>query len=337
MDPLYLLQRMASISPGALLHLTGRTWLENIDEDNITHQMLVNECFAVMIGEAYELGIEFYCTLSDLCESLYTIDKTLLLFEVVFPTPLYRSITEDESFKKLLSSIVLDSMEIEGETSIQTLLEQLGVFQEKTTSIFKDTYLFLHDKMKSTPVFDAYVRSTFDIDNTPMTAEINNQEIAEYLNSVQTTFQKLLKAADLLYSKGIPRENFVTIYDSINEYKTKAIDPITLDDYTWMHHNKNIDTPTPMTQLLLEKFRIQFTASVPLYEEYYILRDNPVLITDVPSLLLGIYITTCTKDNFLSTVTDTFNKLQANGKTISNDMLILIQNISLILVREYYN
>lgn len=336
MEPLELLERMASISPGVRLHIEGRQWLVNIDEDEITHQMLVNECFAIMINEAYELGIEFFCTLGDLCESFYVIDKTLLLFEVVFPTPLYRSITESDPFKTMISTIVVDGVSYHDESSICTLLERLAIYSDDSmASVFLDTYTFLQDKIKSTPVFDHYVKSILDVDNTPFSPEADVDTIKNYLNYVQLTFTKLLKAADILNNKMKSKSSVVNIYEKINDFKIKASEKDTLDRFSWAYEPKDM-VGQPTIQVLVEKYKTQFQASVPFYEDYFILRKLPVSNEDIPTLILGAYIETKTKEAFLSKVTDIFKRLVANDKIITDEMNFIIQNINIVLVQEFY-
>ena len=141
MDQFFLLDRMATISPGVKLHISGHLWKENVDEDDLTPTILINECFAIVIQEAYELGIEFYCTLADLCESFYTMDKVLLLLEVVFPTPLYRSLVEDSGFKKFIFAVADGTGD--DESSIITILEYLAIYNAETSSVFYDVFEYL--------------------------------------------------------------------------------------------------------------------------------------------------------------------------------------------------
>lgn len=336
MDPQTLLERMASISPGVRHHIVAKTWIENIDEDEINQQMLINECFAIMVGEAYELGIEFYCTISDLCESLYIMDKTLLLFEVIFPTPLYRSITESEGFKKMISSIVLDGVTIDDESTIQTILEHLAVYDLSTSAIFFDTYIFLQDKMKSTPIFDTYVKSTLDLDTTPFSVAVDDNVVKTYLSFVSNTYSKLLRVADSISLKLPVKDPVAPMYDAINNYKTVAASNDTLEVYSWAYSVKDNQEQLPMVQVLVEKYNTQFRASVPFYEDFFILRGDNVDNNTIIPLILGAYLDTTTKSSFITKVSDVFTKLNSEGKIDTSSNTVLIQGVLSILIQEYY-
>ena len=342
MDGSVLLQRMASISPGVRLHITGRMWIVNIDPDEITEKLLVNECFALMINEAFELGIEFYCTLGDLAESYVTIDQTLVLFELLYPTPLYRSITESDSFKNMISSVTIEGAEISGESSVITILEYLAVYNDDSSSTFSDTYSFLKDKMKSTQIFDQYVNSILEVANTPMAVQIDQNVIITYLQHIQSTYSKLLKLADHYFYIQSPLSTFSidrdSVYDSIEEYKTTAIESDNLNQYSWAFNARDDKNPTPVIQALIEKYRIQFCQSIPFYDEYFISRKvTEVTNVDIFTLILGVCIDTETTDAFVSKVQDSFKVLQANGVLITNEQNSLIQQISLMFIQEIYS
>ena len=196
-----LLEKMASISPGVRIHLGGEQWQLQIDADEITPQTLVVECASVMIDEAFEIGIEFYCTRSELCDNFYHLDKLLLLFEVIFPTPLYRSITEDAGFKRWLVATVRDAAGDPDYTTIINILHYLTEDHPTAQNTFLDTYTFLHDKMRSTPVFDAYVMSILETDNTPFEAPVDVDVVTQYLNHIRSNVSRLLRAIDLLHRR----------------------------------------------------------------------------------------------------------------------------------------
>jgi hypothetical protein len=330
-----LLERMASISPGVRAHITGHLWKENIEEDELTKETLVNECFAVMINEAYEIGLEFYCPLGELCESWTTIDHTLLLFELVFPTPLYRSIVEDDSFNRLISSVIMDSMSLAGESAVMTMLEYLALMNEDTAPVFAEPYAFLLDKLKSTPVFDQYVRGILEIQNTPVAVPVDEEMIQEYLEAVQHTFASLLQATDVIAQK-LTDDNLDAVYNSVNEYKLVATNPVTLDIYTWMHDTAKQQEQLPLAQALVVKYTTQFQTSVPFYLEYYVARGEAFSRCDIVNLILGAYISTTTKDAFAARVTDVFKRMQDSGYMATPDIYALFQEVTLVLVQEYY-
>lgn len=338
MDPKTLLERMASISPGVLLHITGQLWQLNIDEDDINQKILVNECFAVMIKEAYDLGIEFYCTLDELCESYYAIDKGLLLFESIFPTPLYRNITESPSFKTVLESIVLNGAEIAGESSVMTLLEHLALYNEPTQSVFADTYAFLQDKMQSTAMFDQYAASILSVANTPRAIEIDPDFVQAYLQLVQMSYSHLLKIADFLNHasiNGLDNFNFDSVYDAIDDYKTIAIEADTLEEYSWAQTAKQESDPLPVTQALIEKYRVQFASSIPFYDEFFIARKITTLTTtDLITLVMGAFLSAQTHEAFSSAVQTSFALLKANNLMLSESQNIMVQQIVLKLIQE---
>lgn len=337
-----LLDRMASISPGVHLHISGHMWKVNIDEDDLTQQMLVNECFAIMIREAYELGIEFFCTIQDLCESFVTIDHTLLLFEVLFPTPLYRSINESDAFKMMISAICLDGSSMADETSAVSVLEYLGLYNEDTTAVFEASFNFLQDKMKSNAMFEQYVASILAVSNTPMAVEVNPDIIAVYLQSVQTIYTELLRITDTLIHQAPPSLievlDTVSVYDSIEEYKTVAIEESTLEEYSWMHAAIQEQEPLPVTQALIEKYRSRFASAVPFHSEYFVLRKITELTNcDLVTLVLGsLLISGASNEAFVASVQTEFQTLKANGVVISDAQNSFTQQLTLFISREMY-
>lgn len=332
-----LLERMASISPGARIQITGKRYQLNIDEDQITQQLLMLQCFSEVVSEAYELGIEFYCTLGDLCQSGYTVDKVLLLFEVIFPSSLYKSITEDEDFKQFLSSVVYNGASYNNESSILTILEYLAIYNEKTKDIFYDTYVFLQDKMVSTPVFDIYVQSIFEASNTKIDIPQNNETTNSYLDLINRNTNKLLKAADLLFSILKIEDQKDSVYNLIQNYKIVNINADTLTTYSWVFGpNKEEELKIPMAQVLQDKYLTQFRASTPFDEDYFILRKEPVLPQHLYTLVLGKYLVSETRDEFYNSSALCFSRL-ADINQFSGTTTLLIQKIIASMAQGYNN
>jgi hypothetical protein len=331
-----LLARMASISPGARLHLEGKLFLEHIDADEIDSQQLVNEVFTVIIDEAYELGIEFHCTLSDLCESFYDLDTVLLLFEVVFPTPLYRSITEDAGFKTVISALVLDGAGDPHETTVMAILTYLARDHRDTQAIFTDTHRFLEDKMTSTPVFDTYVRSILDADNTPFDAPVDVATVTAYIAHIADKVFRLLKAIDVVRLKRrADASGFQIHYNRLDIYKVNATDAAAAPRYAWVYQIRQSPMITPVEQALTVSIVTDFKSTTPFFEEYFTIRQAPLLIEDVISLVLGCFAESFTKESFTSDVDAVFQRL-TKETPLSHDLHLVMQKTVLVLIEEFY-
>lgn len=335
MDPEILLERMASISPSARLQITGHLWRVNIDADEITQQLLMNNCFASVITEAYELGIEFFCTLNDLCQSTYVLDKVLLLFEVVFPSPLYKSIVEDDGFRRFITAVNTEGSSYNGESSIVSILEYLALYNEATRDIFYDTYVFLQDKIHSTPVFDEYVGSILAVDNTPVTVPADETSIQKYMQLIQSQFDRLLSGADSLFRNLPNKGNVVAVYDTIHNYKITTTAQDTLLEFSWAHTVEGEELAIPIAQVLKTKYLMLFRAATPFAEEYFITRNLPVLPEHLYTLVLGAYLVSETKDAFFANVKQVFDRLAAAGRTFDADTKLFIQKLILAMTQEY--
>lgn len=334
-----LLERMASISPGVRVHLGGENWLQHIDADEITPRLLVLECFSVMIDEVYELGIEFYCTREDLCDNLYDLDKTLLLFEVVYPTPLYRSITEDDGFKRWLISTIKDGAGDPNDTTIMNLLNYLAFDHPVSGDVFLGTFNFLHDKIKSTQVFDAYILSILNVDNTPFDVPVDTLSVSEYLTHVQDNITRMLRAIDTLNRKFPSVQNTIQLqYNRVDIYKRNAISTDTLQNNVWMYQiQKQTDVPeTPMMQVLIVKFTKEFEGITPFYEDYFKLLNQEMTRDDIVSLVVGCFERTVTKDAFTSLVDSATQRLSSLMSKTDAGLHVFIQSVCLCLVQEFY-
>lgn len=328
-----LLERMASISPAVRVHLGGNQWRIHIDEDEVTPMILVSECLSMMVDEVFELGVEFFCAREELCENLYHLDKTLLLFEVIYPTPLYRSITEDDSFKRWLSSIVYDGAGDQDYTTITNILQYLAMEHPHAQDTFYDTYVFLQDKIRSTPVFDIYVKSILGADNTPMSTPVDPQVVVPYLNSIQEKFSKLLRATDVL-SRSIPSAPIQ--YTRLHIFKNNAIKPDTVENNIWVYQTLQQTTIpyTPAEQVLLVRIIREFESTTPLFEEYFKLIGSPITQDDIISIVLGCFIKTTTKKAFAASVDSTFQRLDKLLPGLQ--VQVLIQTVCLTLIKEFY-
>jgi len=352
-----LLERMASISPGVRLHLEGKLWLQHIDEDEVDSQQLVNECFSVIVSEAYEIGIEFHCTLNDLCESFYHLDQVLLLFEVVFPTPLYRNITEDASFKTFLTTVVVDGVSNEGESSIMTILHYLAYDhpsltdeEETTQNIFQDSCLFLEDKLRSTPAFDTYVKSILDVDNTPFDVPVDVETLGQYITHVNSRVARLLKAIDTIKTNTIIDVSLIAMqYNRVIIYRNNAIEPTAMPRYAWAYQLTQSPIQTSTEQALLIKINQEFDSITPFYEEYFRIQIpsrwispdsthigmTDFLTQDVISLILGCFDESTTLEAFTSAVDAVFHRFITRGMIMSNEMYALVHRITMSLTQEF--
>lgn len=342
-DPTHLLflERMASISPGVRMHIGGKLWVENIDEDEITPRLILNECFAIMIGEAYELGLEFYCPLPDLCDTLYHLDKVLLLFEVVFPTPLYRSITENAFFKSWLHAAIVDGVDSDETSPILCLLSYLAHDHPATVEIFTDTYLFLHDKLKSTPVFDQYVESLYTIDTIPYQASVDAQELRTYLDHIAATTTQYLHVADLYVTQYTPTEEAKDrLYAAIDLYRRTAIAAETLSNYTWRYLQTTHISSQPLDtleQAICERLTQQFNSNVPLYDLFYTVRAEKPSVDAWVALILGCLETTITQQAFLARVDALFGRLSEGYTVLTEDQRTMLKRIALTMAQEIHS
>ena len=119
----------------------------------------------------------------------------------MYPTPLYRSITEDDGFKRWLISTIKDGAGDPNDTTIMNLLNYLAFDHPVSGDVFLDTFNFLHDKIKSTQVFDAYILSILSVDNTPFDVPVDTLSVSEYLTHVQDNITRMLRAIDTLNRK----------------------------------------------------------------------------------------------------------------------------------------
>jgi len=354
------LERMASISPGVHLHLSGELWKQHIDEDEHTLHDLVLECFSMMIDEAFELGVEFFCSRGELCDTGYHLDRTLLLFEIIFPMPLYRSITEDDGFRTWLTSTVCDGAGDPEQTNIMNLLEYLAFtyrivrhtyippenedissdpdLPEPEISIFQDTYQLLHDKIRSTPVFDEYVTSVLSVNTTPFQCPIDPDEQKDYLDHVNTRITRLLEAVDHL-DRTIPtiHDMIELQYQRIEIYRRVSIASDTLSNNTWafMHVYKPLVPPTPFEQAMIARFIFEQNAQVPLFEVYFRIQENPLTRSDCVSLILGCYDESSTKDVFVTSTASTFYKIRHLMPQADQTLHVFIQNVCLNLAGTF--
>ncbi|CAK9254151.1 unnamed protein product [Sphagnum jensenii] len=333
---------MASISPGVRFHIESETWKQHIDEDEVTIEALVNECATIIIDELYELGVEFFCTRNDLCDGYYHIDKLLLFCEVIFPTPLYRTITEDEAFRRYLVSTVVEGA---GDPEISTAMDILAhlTFQhQQAEDIFLDTYLFLNDTMKSTPVFDRYIISVLNTDNTPFTADIDKNEIDSYLDRFKAATSRLRNAIDEIRLSFDQAKDVVDIqYDRLEQYISNKTDPEALLKYIWvdtMHavEQQSSGQLTPIEQTLMLRYEMEFQSITPFYETYYRLQDSRPNKADALSLVLGAYDTTTTREDFTHQVDTIFQRMAGFQYILDTDIHMFVMSVTMFLVQEFY-
>ena len=334
-----LLERMASISPGVRLHLEGEHWQVHIDADDVTPKLLVNECISLMIDEVFELGLEFFCTRDSLCDSLYHVDKLLLFFEVIYPTPLYRSINEDGQFKSWLISLVRDGAGDTDYTTAMNLLHYLSVDHPSTGDTFQDTYVFLQDKLVSTQTFDTYVQSIIDADNAQFEAPVDHQQVCEYLDHITKNIATLLRVIDFLSnSNPDPSLNIKDQYFRLQEYKTNATRVEGLHNNVWVYHQtkKSDVKPFPIEQAYIERFTIEFESVTPLFERYFRFKGQQLLKEDIFSILLGLITISPTKEVFMSSVDLTFQRLSDITPKSDSTLHVFIQTLCFNISKEAY-
>ena len=335
-----LLERMASISPGVRSHLGGEFWQQQIPEDEIDSNTLVIECFSVMVDEAYEMGLEFFCQRGDLCDTTYHLDLTLLLFETVYPTPLYRNISENTAFKNWIVATIRDGGGNPDNTSVIDLLEFIAIDYPDTNDTFYDTYVFLQDKLKSTPVFDLYVLSILETDVIPFSAPIDVDMVSAYLASVKKGIERYLKIIDTLHNK-VPEvhDQIELQYNRVALYKQNVTAETNLDNYTWVYHIQQnpAEFMTLIEQALLARFTMELEAVVPFYEQYYTLLNQTLTKGDVISLIIGCLMSHTTRETFVQAVDMTFTRLTPLLPKEDTTIRVFITQICLTLSQEFFS
>ncbi len=318
-----LLERMATISPGVRQHITGELWQLNIDQDEITTPTLVNECFSILIGEAYELGLEFYAELAELCDSLYHLDMVVLLCEVIFPTPFYISLTEDPGFKRWVQATFIDAATTEeGDSAIGALLYYLAVENPKTAELFTETYQFLQDKLTSTPSFLSYVERMLEVDNLQFNAIVDPATITSYLTHSQTVASKLLQAVDRWRQAGQLTDTVLkACYNSIDVYRSVASAPDTLTNYVWLYEQtQQAQSLDDTQQVIIVKLTREFESALPFTLAYYTAHAQPIDATATVLLLLGCLVDATTPQTLNLLVTQLQQQLQPLGITALGEL-----------------
>jgi hypothetical protein len=335
-----LLERMASISPGVRSHLGGEFWQQQIPEDEIDSNSLVIECFSVMVDEAYEMGLEFFCLRGDLCDTTYHLDLTLLLFETVYPTPLYRNISENMAFKNWIVATIRDGGGNPDNTSVIELLEFIALDYPDENDTFYDTYVFLQDKLKSTPVFDLYVLSILETDVIPFSAPIDVEMLSAYLASVKKYVERYLKTIDVLHSKVPELHDQIQLqYNRVALYKQNVTAETNLDNYTWAFHlhQNPTESLTLIEQALLARFTTEFEAAVPFYEEYFKLCNQTLTRGDAVSLIIGCLMSNTTRETFAQAVDAVFTRLTILLPKEDTTIRVFITQICLTLSQEFFS
>jgi hypothetical protein len=328
---------MATTSPAIRDHLGGKIWQEHITEDEATPQTLVLECFSIMIDEVYELGIEFFCTRTDLCDSLYTLDKVLLLFEVIYPTPLYRSIAENDGFRTWLTATVRDAAGDPDLTTAMDLLHYLAIDYPDAGDTFQETFVLLHDKLRSTPVFDGYVLSILAAHTAPFEAPVDPEAVIGYLNHVRDQRSRLLKAIDRLAGDPELRGLMPIQYNRLNVYTANATAAGSIATSVWRYGMTGPGvSPTPLEQALLVRFTREFESITPLYVDYFQLQARPLTRDDVVSLILGVVETTATRDAFTAGVDTAFRAVAGLLPPADPGIHIFMTSVCMRLVQEFY-
>lgn len=330
-----LLDRMATISPGVRNHIGGEFWQIHIDPDEIDLPSLVLECFSLMIDEVYDIGIEFYCTRADLCDSFYHLDKTLRLFEIIYPTPLYKRITEDDGFKRWTIAVVRDGAGDTDHTSVIDFLHYFVFDQPDANDVSYDTLVFLEDKVSSNPVFDFYIQAIIDTDNTPYEPVVDPSEIEAYLNHVQNESARLLRAIDSL--RPIITTTLQLQYSRFDIYRANATESSAIKNYIFVYQmSKTGEDPTPREQDFVARFTKEFDSITPFYEEYFRIQGKVLTRDDVVSLILGCFDITESRDSFTNKSDTVFHHL--SDLLPQSDPMIrsFISKVCLHLIQEFY-
>lgn len=334
-----LLERMASISPGVRAHLGGEIWQIHIEEDEISTDRLVQECFSILIDEAYELGLEFFCQRADLCDTLYHVDLTMLFFEVVFPTPLYRNLCEDDGFKRWIIATSVDGAGKPGEQTAPQLLFFLAYYHPTAGQIFEPCYEFLQDKLRSTPVFDTYLAAILSTDILRVDVPTDPTVLERYLTHVKADADQILRAFDRLLAVMPELESSSEVlYNRLRRFKEESTLVDLLADRVWAADMivRVTPPPTPAEQALTERITRQFFTSLPFFEEYFSLLGIPLTQADIACLVVGCLARAPTKASFLTEATSIFQRV---GKLLPlNDPATrtFIAAVCFNLAQEFY-
>lgn len=339
-----LIMAMGSISSSVRNYLDKANWLVNIGTDEVDEKVVTNECFALVIQDLYEIGVEFHCAIGDLCDSLYHMSKVIDIAQIVLPSQLYINFSKNEYFKNAVKNIV-DNGDPTGDSLIANVL--ISIFDDNTypeNTVFNEAhtafmdrigsaFIFVHDKITSTNTFEEYVKYMLSINEQDIVKDIDSDATSEYLSYIADQLNIYIKLGNILlrdYEDWV----FEQYLCRVTYLKGYMSDPTSLCNYVWLHKNHLRKDLSALETTLVVKYTDMLEHSSPFYMPYYESRPQDGIPqhqysdTEITCVIVEAIKSTASKGLLISTINNFKTMIRGRHQSdqLFANMIAIINN-----------
>lgn len=281
-------QRLVDVSPSACQYLDSEGYLVNFDVDDVRLTDFVRQLYSLMVGDFHEIGIEFTCSLGDLCSYDGDMELGVLLGELLLPAALYRNLATQQELRGVLKALV------QGIEDDPVVIQLINWIQEIPSSL-QDTYLpvaeFFSDKITSTPIFNQYLRNMLLQDNiVTQSDDIDVERITAYLKDIESVTGQMYATLRGLVQHHLQPEVYLRIYGQIKSWVQVLTAPGNVAGYSYARKMAKVPDLSEDETLVVQQYQDAMQTTVGFFSKYYLIRNIEPTFDDIVLLLVWAHV-----------------------------------------------
>lgn len=270
-----IISKLRMTSKDVCNYLDTQGYLVDNDEDSVSRQFIVNECYTIVVEELSELGIIFHCSSEELYSNFYDMENLITIRKLFSIPEMYQLLSTDHELKtKILTLAEVD------DNFVINLLHLLSNNDSEDTN---RAYTFLWDKISNDSRFIDYITGISELKEDTTIPDLQDESshiiksVSKGRRSATTLFDIAMEVDPSLDQKRLAHD--------LELYDLDKLQPNTINKYGW-RASVDRDTLSDEEKAIYDKYTKLHNEANNHHIEFYELKD-PMIISkeDIVNLL----------------------------------------------------
>jgi hypothetical protein len=283
------IEDLRCVSSNVCEYLDTKKYLQTFSEESLTDELLLQTCYEIVIDDLLEIGISFYCDISDLFSNYYDME-TIWMLKYIFTIEHLRNILENNiKLRERIINILNDEID---NKLIRTL--ELLTITYPDNEMYYRVYDFMNDKCTDRDEFRVYVERIIDLSSKILEfdeiQEDDIEKIDQLITHVQTSQNKAKEIFDLALME-YPELDAIRLNRDYKRYNRDKLYPNNINSYAWFVDMELSNTELyPHEKPLYDKLDYEHNVRNNHHIEYYEnIPHTKISKEDVLNLLANCY------------------------------------------------
>lgn len=272
-----LFAALAELSPSARQALSEERFRIHLEADEVDAQTVLEVLQECLTVDLLELGVVLTTPLPELFDTLYDFQRTLPVWRLILPSPLYAELRAQPELAWVLQRLVAGDLDND-EPTLQAYLRILAEDDPAWAAEYGEAVTLVQPHLTSTPLFDAYLRNLISLDaSVSAPALLETDAVRAFTQQVEALRQRLLATLSD-FARRHPRVAGVTgARQLVAQHIAWLLQPDTLNRNAWAFtFNTGDPSATQAQRTLAVQTCTAVLHSSPVSVDWYTLSGTPI-------------------------------------------------------------